>query len=211
MKTSDLIDALAAGAGPAPRAPVARRLVPVALAGWFVAAAAAFGSIGPAPAAMLSGAALWTKLGYAGLLAVAAGWLTARLARPVSRTRGPVRAVIGVVAAMSAAGALSFASTPSGERLAHVVGHSSLTCPWAVLLLSLPALAGAMLALRTLAPTRPRLAGLAAGLFAGSLGALGYALACEETSITFVAIWYSLGIALAAVLGAWLGPRMLRW
>lgn len=211
MKTSDLIDALAAGAGPAPRAPVARRLVPVALAGWFVAASAAFGSIGPAPAVMLSGAALWTKLGYAGLLAVAAGWLTARLARPVSRTRGPVRAVIGVVAAMSAAGALSFASAPSGERLAHVVGHSSLICPWAVLLLSLPALAGAMLALRTLAPTRPRLAGLAAGLFAGSLGALGYALACEETSITFVAIWYSLGIALAAALGAWLGPRVLRW
>jgi hypothetical protein len=55
------------------------------------------------------------------------------------------------------------------------------------------------------------MAGLAAGVFAGSLAALGYALACPEVSITFVAIWYSLGIALAGALGAFLGPRVLRW
>jgi hypothetical protein len=40
---------------------------------------------------------------------------------------------------------------------------------------------------------------------------MGYALACPEVSLTFVAIWYSLGIALAGVLGAFLGPRVLRW
>jgi len=211
MKTNELIDVLAAGAGAAPRAPIARRLLPVAVAGWIVAVAVALTTMGPAPATMLDAAALWTKLGYAGLLAVAAGWLTGRLARPVSRTRAPARAVMLVVAAMLLAGVLSLVTTPSAERVTHVVGSSWLVCPWAVLLLSLPALAGAMQALRTFAPTRPRMAGLAAGLLAGSLGALGYALACDEVSITFVAIWYTLGIALVAALGAWLGPRVLRW
>jgi len=78
-------------------------------------------------------------------------------------------------------------------------------------ILSLPALAGALWALRGLAPTRPRAAGLAAGLLAGGLGAFGYALSCTELSPAFVAIWYSLGIALAGALGAALGPRILRW
>jgi hypothetical protein len=80
-----------------------------------------------------------------------------------------------------------------------------------VLLLSLPALAAALWALRGLAPTRPRAAGLAAGLLAGGLGAAGYALSCTELSPAFVAVWYSLGIALAGGLGASLGPWALRW
>ena len=66
-------------------------------------------------------------------------------------------------------------------------------------------------ALRGLAPTRPRAAGLAAGLLAGAVGATGYALSCSELSMAFVAIWYTLGIALAGGLGALLGPRLLRW
>ena len=41
--------------------------------------------------------------------------------------------------------------------------------------------------------------------------AFGYALSCTELSPAFVAIWYSLGIALAGALGAVLGPRILRW
>jgi hypothetical protein len=66
-------------------------------------------------------------------------------------------------------------------------------------------------ALRGLAPTRPRAAGLAAGLLAGAIGAFAYALACHEVSVAFVALWYSLGIALSGALGALLGPRLLRW
>lgn len=211
MKTSDLIVALSSGAGPAPRAVAARRLAPAAAAGLALAAAAALVAIGPAPAEMLASAALWTKLGYSALLALAAAWLAARLARPASRTAAPWWLVCGVVAAMAALGAVSLVATPAGERLAYLLGYSSLQCPWNVLLLSLPALGASLWALRGLAPTRPRLAGMAAGLLAGSLGAFGYALACPEVSIAFVAAWYSLGIALSAALGALLGPWALRW
>jgi hypothetical protein len=92
-----------------------------------------------------------------------------------------------------------------------MMGHSWARCPWVVLALSLPALAGALWALRGLAPTHARRAGFAAGLLAGAAGAAGYSLGCTEESMAFVAAWYTLGIALAGGLGALIGPRVLRW
>ena len=43
------------------------------------------------------------------------------------------------------------------------------------------------------------------------LAALAYALACTEPAAPFIAVWYTLGIALCGVLGAALGPKLLRW
>jgi hypothetical protein len=80
-----------------------------------------------------------------------------------------------------------------------------------VLALSLPALAAALWAVRGLAPTCPRRAGVAAGILAGAIGAIGYSLHCPEASIAFVAVWYTAGITLAGVIGAALGPLVLRW
>jgi hypothetical protein len=108
-------------------------------------------------------------------------------------------------------GVIALLTAPAGGHVAVLLGHSWARCPFNVLLLSLPGLAGALWALRGLAPTRPRAAGLAAGLLAGALGALGYSLSCTELSPAFVAVWYSLGVALAGGLGAILGPRLLRW
>jgi hypothetical protein len=100
---------------------------------------------------------------------------------------------------------------PPAERYSYMVGHSAARCPWAILALSIPALAGLVWALRGLAPTRLRLAGVCAGLLAGTIGAAGYALSCSEESAAFVAVWYSLGIALCGLLGGALGSRLLRW
>jgi hypothetical protein len=211
MKTSDLIVALSTGAGPAPRAVVVRRLLPAGLLALVLAGAAALIIIGPAPAEMISAVALWTKLGYAASLALSAGWLAARLARPAASIRAPRLLVLAVVAAMAMLGALSLLATPAEDRVAHALGESALQCPWNLLALSLPGLVASLWALRGLAPTRPRAAGLAAGLLAGAIGAFAYALACHEASVTFVALWYSLGIALSGALGALLGPRLLRW
>ena len=211
MKTDSLIELLARGAGPAPRAVAARRLLPAALLGGVLSALFALALLGPVPAAMYATPAPWIKLGYALALALAAGWLAARLSRPVARLRAPRRAVAAVVAAMLLLGAAALLVRPVGERLGALLGHSWLACPWNVVALSVPALAAVLWAMRGLAPTRPRAAGCAAGLFAGALGALGYALSCSEDSPAFVAVWYSAGIGLSAALGALLGPRALRW
>lgn len=211
MKTEALIDMLARGAGPAPRAVVARRLWPVALAGLALSAALSLGLLGPLPGALYTEPLFWAKLAYAVAMALAAGWLAARLARPVARLRGPRSLLLAVGLAMALAGWATLAAAPEGGRLAALLGHSWRACPWTVLGLSLPALAGVLWAVRGLAPTRPQAAGFAAGLLAGALGAGGYALSCSELSPAFVAVWYSAGMLMSAALGAWLGPRVLRW
>lgn len=211
MKTDTLIEMLARGAGPVPRALAARRLSPAAIGGLLASAAVAIAWFGSIPAQMYATAVPWTKMGYAGALALAAGWLTACLSRPAAPSVQPRRIAALVVLAMAVIGGASLALTPASARWEALLGHSWSTCPWSVLALSLPALAASLWAVRGLAPTRPRAAGFAAGLLAGSVGAFGYSLSCPEASPAFVAVWYTLGIVLTAALGAALGPRVLRW
>jgi hypothetical protein len=211
MKTDDLIDLLARGAGPAPRALAARRLAPAAGLGVAASALLAVGLFGPIPADMYGSPAPWIKLTYAVCLAIAAAWLTARLARPVARLVAPLRAVLAVFAVMGAVGLATLFGADPGDRATALLGQSWSTCSWSVLALSMPGLACALWAVRGMAPTRPVAAGFAAGLFAGALGALGYALSCLEVSPAFVALWYTLGIGMSGVVGALLGPLVLRW
>ncbi|MBC7444771.1 MAG: DUF1109 family protein [Polaromonas sp.] len=58
-------------------------------------------------------------------------------------------------------------------------------------------------------PGRRALAG--AGLLAGALSALVYALHCPESAAPFLAVWCMLGMAIPTLTGAVLGPRVLRW
>lgn len=211
MHTDELITLLATGAGPAPRAPAARRLLPAITLGLLLSATGALVLVGPIPAALYADPGPWLKLAYGGGLAGVGAWLVARLGRPLPRIAGPTGALALVVGAMLLLGLADLLLTPAEARLATLLGHSWSYCPLYVLGLSLPGLAGALWALRGLAPTRPRAAGFAAGLLAGALGAVGYALSCTELAPAFVAVWYSLGIALAGGLGALLGPALLRW
>ena len=211
MKTETLIEMLARDAGPAPRALVVRRLAPAALAGLVASGAIAVGILGPIPASMFASHVPWTKIVYGGALALGTGWLTARLARPAAAADGPSGLTLAVIVAMMALGAASLWSEPAGLRLPALLGRSWKTCPFSVLALSLPALAAALWALRGLAPTHPVAAGAAAGLLAVSIGAIGYALYCPEAAIAFIAVWYTAGILLTGLLGAALGPVLLRW
>lgn len=211
MKTDQLIRMLAQGAGPAPRAQSLQRLGTAAALGGAASLAGAMGLIGPISADMLGTAAPWMKLGYTLALVLAAGWLTARLARPAAAGARAASALAAVVLSMAAFGAVSLGAMPAGERAAALLGHSARSCPWIVFGLSLPALWLTLRAVSSLAPTRGRLTGFAAGLFAGALGASGYALACDELAPSFVATWYTLGILLVGLLGAVLGKRLERW
>jgi hypothetical protein len=211
MKTDNFIDMLARDAGPAPRALVAKRLSPAAAAGLVASVIAAINVFGLIPADMFATAVPWTKMAYAGALATSAGWLTARLSQPAAPIVQPQHALAAVLATMAVVAFVFLVSQPEGDLASALLGQSWSSCPFNVLALSLPALGAALWAVRGLAPTRPRAAGLAAGLLAGSLGAFGYSLSCPEASPAFVAIWYSLGVALTGAVGAALGGLVLRW
>jgi len=153
----------------------------------------------------------WSKVAYGLLIAMTAGMLTCRLARP---GRGfsdlwPLVALPFLAAGVWAVHDLSATSGP--HRFSLWLGQTWAVCPLLIVALALPGLAGLLWALRRQAPTRLRLTGMAAGLTAGGIGAAAYALHCSEDSAPFLATWYSLGIFVTAGLGALLAPRWLRW
>jgi hypothetical protein len=107
--------------------------------------------------------------------------------------------------------ALVLGQAAPAERMALVLGSTWRSCPFNIAALSVPALAALFWALRGAAPTRLAWAGAGAGLLAGALGTLVYALHCPEMAAPFLAVWYLAGMALPTALGAFLGPRLLRW
>lgn len=211
MDTNQLISVLSRGAGPAPTFAVSRRLILVSVAGFLASVLLSAILIGLLPAGSFLLPITWIKLGYAFALAIAAGLLTTALAKPVSRLGRPSKLLLIVVGAMLLIGLASFALVPGNEKSAAVFGQTWRSCSWTLIALSLPALLGILLGLRTLAPTRLKQAGWASGFLAGGLGALGYALACPESSPTFIAIWYTLGIFLTGLIGRLIAPMALRW
>lgn len=211
MSTDRFAEFLAKGAGEAPRHIVARRLSPGLILGLTSSAGLALLLIGPLPATVFTTWAPWIKLFYVACLVVIAMMLTASLARPVSRTTWPLCCALLAFGSMLVWGSLQFLEAGQSDRSAILFGQTWLICPWMVLGLSVPAFVALLWALRGLAPTRLTQAGAAVGFLAGSVGALGYSLVCPESSVLFVAVWYSLGIVLSTIVGALIGPRFIRW
>jgi hypothetical protein len=120
-------------------------------------------------------------------------------------------AIAAPVAAIWVASAFVLLGAPPGERDYLIFGQSWNSCPFNIALLSIPVFVAAIWAMKGLAPTRLTLAGGAAGLLAGSVGAVIYSLHCPEMEVPFLGIWYVLGMLIPTVAGAVIGPRLLRW
>lgn len=153
----------------------------------------------------------WTKFSYTLAVAVLGGVATLALARPDGRIRWPWYVALGLLAALVILAFLQLARAEPDEMMPLIVGGTSLVCPWRIVVLGLPVLFGALLALRRLAPRNPTLAGFAAGIMAGGAGAWVYSFACAETGMMFLALWYTLGIVIVGGTGAVLGRFLLRW
>ena len=153
----------------------------------------------------------WIKLLYVLTVGAIGLWLVERLSRPDGATQGRSRWLLIPIAAILCLAVAQLAPASPGERAGLLMGHSALVCPLAILVFSLPPLGALFIALRGLAPTRLGLAGAAGGLAAGGFGAAAYAFSCSEAAGPFIAVWYSLGMVAAAVVGRLLGPWALRW
>jgi hypothetical protein len=95
-------------------------------------------------------------------------------------------------------------------------GHMVMGTDWVMCVLCIPLFAtipfiALIWTLRQGAPTNLRRAGAVAGLVAGAVGAVAYAFHCPDDSIPFIALWYGVMVALCALVGAIVGPRLLRW
>lgn len=213
MDTDDLIRSLACDVPPVPRRATGWRVLSGVTAGAAVTLllVALVLGIRPDLHQAMRGFNFWMKWIYTASLGVGALVAVLRLSRPVP-SRGRVAWWLAVpVLLLAGIGIGELASTPTRDWLAMWLGRSWMICPWLVLALAMPIFVGLLWSFRRLAPTQLRAAGAAAGLAAGAWAAMIYCLHCPEMSAIFVLTWYSLGILLAAGLGALLGPRLLRW
>jgi hypothetical protein len=213
MNTDDLVSMLATGVTPVDLHVAAKRFSAALLLGAIGAVLLVSVTFGIRPdIGRMAGLPLfWAKLAFPFVLGAGSLWMTARLARPgVAAGKSRFAVALPLLVVWGAALAMLLSASPAG-RLALVLGNTWRVCPFNIALLSVPVFVAIMLALRGLAPTRPRAAGAAGGLLAGATATLAYSLHCPEMSVAFWAIWYVLGMSIPAAAGALAGPRILRW
>jgi hypothetical protein len=211
MKTEDLIAALSADTVAPPRL---ERTVAAALASGAVGALLLLmATLHPRPdlAEAMHTVRFVAKFAVTVPLACVAVWLLRAQTRPVST---PARRIslLGVpLAILAAAVVLELLFVPESNWWVRMIGSNSRWCLAFVPIFSIPPLAAFLIALRQGAPARPTMAGLIAGFAAAGIGASVYAMHCPDDSPLFVALWYTLGIAVVAAAGAALGRVLLRW
>ena len=212
MRTDDLIRVLASDQQGSSRSTAGWMALCMAI-GFVVSAVLFWWTLGPRDdiAAAAATPRFVLKLVEMLLLAGAATILALRLARPAAPARGAALAVLGAAILLLLAAAVELLLVPSAQWSAKLIGNNSRVCLTAIPLLSLPLLTFALYALRHGAPTRPGLAGAAAGILAAAAAATLYALHCADDSPLFVATWYGLAIAGVTLLGWAVGRRVLRW
>lgn len=205
-ETDALIRGLVADLEAQPRAlPLSRLLaLAVTVAGGVVLVAVLAGmGVRPDLTAAIANPAFLAKLALGAAFALAGAVLALRLARPdAPDASARWLALAAVPAALGLLWSAQGSDPPVGAPLACVV---------AIVLLALVPLALALGVLRRGAAARPTAAGAAAGVLAGGLAVLAYALYCPVDSLAYVALWYGLGVLAVATLGAGLGRLVLRW
>lgn len=213
MKTNDLIDMLATGANLEQAGDPWRRLVHAIGFGTLVSTVLMVKAIpvNPDLANVMQLLAFWEKLGFAAAIAAVALLMVFRLSTPGVRLGNLFPALMAPILAIWILAGIALASAEPGARASLFFGNTWKVCPFLITMLATPVFAASFWAMRDLAPTNLRLAGAAAGLFSGAVGAVVYCFHCPELTAPFIAFWYLLGILIPTAVGAVVGERLLRW
>ena len=213
MKTDDLVALLSTNPEPVDRGSVVRTLCLALAAGSIVALGIALFGLGVRTDLVTARALIFliVKVSFAvGIVSLALVYLT-RLARPGGERKTPsfLAAIPFLIIVFLAAISLGF--EPSSHWNKMIVGDAWLECLLSIPIIAIVPFAISIWAVRRGAPTNLARSGAFAGLIAGGVSAMAYALHCTDDSLPFVAVWYGGTIVLCTLAGAALGPRLLRW
>lgn len=214
MQTDELINVLSTNLEPVDPRQLTRGLALAVAAGAAAALGIASLTLGFRPdfSRPVALGALLPKFIFAVGIAVVATLLLARVARPGGEQKTSVAAAAVPFAAMVLLAILSLAAAPRTSWQAMLMGDTWLECLLSISIIAIVPFAVMVWVVRRLAaPTDLARSGAFAGLFAGGVSAMGYAFHSSEESLPFVALWYGGTIALCSLIGAMLGPRLLRW
>lgn len=213
MRTDELIGLIARNAPPVAPGASARRFalaIGVGLAGAALVMAWRLG-MNPDLAAAMRLPLFWLKVGFVAVVLAASALAAGRLATPGRRLGRVSAAIAAPVVALWLIAAVMLLQAPASVRADLVLGSTWRVCAFNIVMLSAPAFAATVWAMKGLAPTRLRLAGAGAGLLAAATGTLVYTLHCPEIAPPFIGVWYVLGMLIPTAAGAAAGPRLLRW
>jgi hypothetical protein len=213
MKTSELIAMLGTNVEPVDHRKVAQTVSAAIAAGIAVALVAMLIALGvrtdlnePNALSYLPLKLVFT-LGIVVLTSIA----LIKLARPGGERTTPVALVALPFLAIVLLAAVSLGSAPRSYWDKMIIGDQWLACLISIPIIAVVPFAVIIWAVRRMAPTDLVRTGALAGLVAGGISAAAYALHCTDDSLPFVALWYGGTIALCTLVGATLGPRLLRW
>jgi hypothetical protein len=213
MKTEELVSLLSTGVEAVDPGLSSRRWLPALGGGAAVAVLLTAGLLKLNPELWQEGSKpmFWVRESYCAVLGALALVALVRLGRPGSRLGLAPIGIAVVVIAMWVLATVTLAAAAPQSRARLILGFTAGACPFLIALLAAPLLAAILWVMRSLAPTRLRWTGTASGFAAGSIGALVYTLHCPELAAPFLGLWYLLGMLIPTAIGAWLGPRLLRW
>jgi len=213
MKTDDLVAMLSANVEPVERGLVGRAISIAVAAGAIIALGTMLVGLGVRADLATTRAIVFLSLKVAFALAVvgvAVRYLT-KLARPGAERGISPLTIVAPFAAIALFGAMNLGGAPSSHWNQMILGDEWLECLLSIPVIAIVPFAITILAVRRAAPTNLVRAGAVAGLVAGGVSAMAYALHCNADSLPFVAIWYGGTIALCTLVGAALGSRLLHW
>lgn len=213
IATEQLIQQLAREAPVSAKNPPSLRLAGAIGAGALVALAALAALFGwPLGAVEYTGVpAFVMKLAFAVSMAVLPAALLFSSGRPGRRIGNRILWILLPPAILFGAAVMEQSMLAPQFREQAWIGSTMATCLLAITILAVPVFAGVTWAFRRFAPTNLELSGFLAGITSGGAAAVVYALYCPETTATFLASWYTLGILAVGLVGYAVGPRLLRW
>jgi hypothetical protein len=213
MKTDDLVALLSTNPEPVARRLVARTLGVALGTSSILALGITIVGLGVRSDLMTARALIFVviKLVFAvAIVSLALIYLT-RLARPGAQRKTSSLLIAMPFLVIVVLAAISLGLAPSSHWDKMIVGDQWLQCLVSVPVIAIVPFAISIWAVRRAAPTNLARTGAFAGLIAGGVSAVAYALHCTDDSLPFVAVWYGGTIVLCTLAGAALGPRLLRW
>lgn len=212
MKTDQLIETLSTVVEPVKSGQLKRTLAATVLLGGAAAFCVMLTTVGLRTEALgFHAGYLMLKLSFMLILLGAGTALLAKLIHPGQDERNLYILLILAFLAMATAGLVALVTQPSAAWHRMMLGMQWQMCALCIPGFAIVPFAILIWALRRGAPTHLKRTGAIAGLVAGALGAVAYAFHCPDDAIPFIALWYGAMVALCALIGALLGPRLLRW
>jgi hypothetical protein len=212
MKTSELIEALAAD--PSPQGPSLRASLALALAlGAALSAAMFFATLGWRSDFAEAIHTVRFDLKFVDTLALLlpSAVLSLHVQRPDARLRSLALLLFAPVFLLVVAVIVEMAIVPPSQWRTLMLGENSLHCLSVIPLLAIAPLALLIYSMRSGAPRSPTLAGALAGAASAGIAATLYASNCPDDSPLFVVSWYPLATFIVIAVGALAGNRFLRW